>query len=222
MVGRRSLTTVAATALLFGGQPPRRAPATDDTLPGSDTRSCEVIVHSEADVDKLVGEVRPRGVQARRGRRHDQLNIDADAGARGAEATWASRSVSTIEDAKTRAAVNAEREDGRAEESLAATWPATACRRAASSSRASRSCRRRARPSSSAPTSSRNYAGTFLYVEAHNKATVRITPGGNAFTGPTLALSFAGADGVYGDGRPTWGASSTPIRRRTCTCTTGS
>ena len=43
-----------------------------------------------------------------------------------------------------------------------------------------------------------NYAGTFLYVEAHNKATRR-TPGSNsAFTGPTLALSFAGADGVYG------------------------
>jgi hypothetical protein len=66
-----------------------------------------------------------------------------------------------------------------------------------------------------------NYAGTFLYVEAHNKATVRTTPGGNTFTGPTLALSLAGADGVYGAPR-TWAASSTPTRRRTSTSTTAS
>ena len=35
-----------------------------------------------------------------------------------------------------------------------------------------------------------NYAGRFLYVEAHNKANT--TTGG-----PTQALSFAGPDGVY-------------------------
>ncbi len=43
-----------------------------------------------------------------------------------------------------------------------------------------------------------NYAGTFLYVEAHNKDTTRNAGSNTAFTGPTLALSFAGADGVYG------------------------
>ena len=41
-----------------------------------------------------------------------------------------------------------------------------------------------------------NYAGTFLYVEAHNKGVIQ-TGTGNG-TGRTLALSFAGADGVYG------------------------
>ena len=43
-----------------------------------------------------------------------------------------------------------------------------------------------------------NYAGTFLYVEAHNKDIMRTDRQQHAFTGPTLALSFAGADGVYG------------------------
>ena len=43
-----------------------------------------------------------------------------------------------------------------------------------------------------------NYNGTFIYVEAHSKATVRTTPGGNTFTNPTMAMSVAGPDGVYG------------------------
>ena len=41
-----------------------------------------------------------------------------------------------------------------------------------------------------------NYAGRFLYVEAHNKNTTA-TPTGTA--GPTLSLSWAGPDGVYSD-----------------------
>ena len=60
----------------------------------------------------------------------------------------------------------------------------------------------------------------FLYVEAYNKST-KIT-GTTTVTGPTLALSYAGADGVYSTPRSTWAASSTPTRRRTSTCTTGS
>jgi hypothetical protein len=37
----------------------------------------------------------------------------------------------------------------------------------------------------------------FLYVEAFNKSTKRVADTTNAFTGPSLALSFAGPDGVY-------------------------
>ena len=37
----------------------------------------------------------------------------------------------------------------------------------------------------------------FLYVEAFNKSTKRVTGSNNAFTGPSLALSYAGPDGVY-------------------------
>src|SRR4051794_24299004 len=37
----------------------------------------------------------------------------------------------------------------------------------------------------------------FLYVEAFNKSTHRVAGTNTAFTGPSLALSFAGPDGVY-------------------------
>src|SRR3954467_2395026 len=37
----------------------------------------------------------------------------------------------------------------------------------------------------------------FLYVEAFNKSTKRNTGSNNAFSGPALALSYAGPDGVY-------------------------
>ena len=42
-----------------------------------------------------------------------------------------------------------------------------------------------------------NYAGTFLYVEAHNKAISRVAGSNTQFTGPTLAVAYAGADGVF-------------------------
>ena len=50
-----------------------------------------------------------------------------------------------------------------------------------------------------------NYAARFLYVEAHNKATSQTGPA--TVTGRTLALSFAGADGVFGAGRRTRASS---------------
>ena len=42
-----------------------------------------------------------------------------------------------------------------------------------------------------------NYAGTFLYVEAHNKAIKRVTGSNTQFTGPTLQMAYAGSDGVF-------------------------
>ena len=55
-----------------------------------------------------------------------------------------------------------------------------------------------------------NYAGRFLYVEAHTKAATPVTPNGVEGS-PTMALSFAGADGVFGP------ASNMPINRDTQT-----
>ena len=53
----------------------------------------------------------------------------------------------------------------------------------------------------------------FLYVEAFNKST-KVAPN-SSVTGPALALSYAGADGVYSAAVRTWAASSTPTPRRT-------
>src|SRR5262245_11243148 len=51
-----------------------------------------------------------------------------------------------------------------------------------------------------------NYAGRFLYVEAHTKAATPVTAN-NVVASPTMALSSAGADGVFG------AASNMPIFR---------
>jgi hypothetical protein len=51
-----------------------------------------------------------------------------------------------------------------------------------------------------------NYAGRFLYVEAHTKEATPVAPNG-VEASPVMALSFAGADGVFG------AASNMPIFR---------
>src|ERR1700754_4071094 len=43
-----------------------------------------------------------------------------------------------------------------------------------------------------------NYAGRFLYVEAHSKAVTGPPPAGAPQSSPTMALTYAGADGVFG------------------------
>ena len=67
-----------------------------------------------------------------------------------------------------------------------------------------------------------NYAGTFLYVEAHNKATVRTAPGGNTVHRPDAGARRSPVPTASTARPPTWAASSTPTRRPTSTCTTAS
>ena len=118
----------------------------------------------------------------------------------------ATRSARTIEDSNTGSSAwrSARRSSTRRRS------PPTSPRTAAQghrSSRASPSSRRRATRSSSARTPSRTSSARraprttarFLYVEAFNKST-KVT-GTSTVTGPTLALSYAGADGVYSDGQ---------------------
>ena len=98
MVIRRSLTTVAATALLFGGAGTAWAGDSHDLLPGADTALVQVFVNSEADVDKLSAKYDLA----------EYKQVEADGTIQ-----------RTIEDASTRAAVNAEREEAAALERLA-------------------------------------------------------------------------------------------------------
>jgi hypothetical protein len=119
------------------------------------------------------------------------LAIDTTAADRAALRREGHRIGRTIEDASTRAAVAEARDDQRELESRALDFA------------------ERGVPKSKAAVAPRgetviqrahkftNYAGTFLYVEAHNKAT--IVTGSSTVTGPTLALSYAGPDGVYGN-----------------------
>ena len=96
----------------------------------------------------------------------------------------------TIEDDATRAAVAEERDAQREAESLATEWAEDGVpkSRAAVAPRGETVVQRADRFT--------NYAGTFLYVEAYSKQTV--STGATTFSGPTLAMSYTGADGVYG------------------------
>ena len=96
----------------------------------------------------------------------------------------------TIEDDATRASVAEERDAQREAESLATAWAENGVpkSKAAVAPHGETTIQRADRFT--------NYAGTFLYVEAFSKAD-RSPRARTTFSGPTLAMSYAGADGVY-------------------------
>jgi hypothetical protein len=189
---KRSLTVAASAALLFGVSGPAWA---SDVLPGADTALVEVVVPSQADVDKVVANYDAAEYKRVEADGSITLNVDADKGEIAALKTAGYKIGATIEDAKHRAAVNAEREETAALEGLAADLAQKGVPRGGI----------KLEGKSVVPTPGEtviqrankftNYAGTFLYVEAHNKAMVMT--GNSTLTGPTLAMSFAGADGVF-------------------------
>ena len=223
MIIRRSLTTVAATALLFGGAGTAWAGDSHDMLPGADTALVQVFVNSEADVDKLstkydlaeYKQVEDDGTISAQHRR--QCRRSARSCARRASAS-ARRS----------------RTPRRAPRSTpSATRPRALERPRARPGQERRAARRhqargqvgRADPGRDRHPARQQVHELRRHVPLRRGAQQgdRARPGtGNAFTGPTLALSFAGADGVYRRAPPTWAASSTPTRRPTSTCTTAS
>jgi hypothetical protein len=197
VIVRRSLLLATTATLLFGSA---GVAAANDTLPGADTALVQVFVDSEADVDKLSAQ----GFDLAEYKNVEddgtiQLNIDVDARERAQLRAMGFRIGQTIEDAKTRAAVNAEREEAAAREGLAADLAKRGVPKGPIKLEGKSVVPTPGETVIQRANTFTNYAGTFLYVEAHNKATVRVAGSNTAFTGPTLALSFAGADGVYSD-----------------------
>ncbi|MDA0170283.1 M14 family metallopeptidase [Solirubrobacter taibaiensis] len=188
MVGRTALAAVAATALAFAGGGLAYA---DNDFPDADSSLIEVYVQSESDIEKLVTD----GFDLAEYKRveDDRIVVAVDAtpievGALKKRGFGLGR---TIESPAHRAVIAAERDAQREIDSRTADYakhgvPKT---RAAVAVPGETVIQRANKFT--------NYAGTFLYVEAHNKAIVRTTPTGNTFTGPTLQMAFAGADGVY-------------------------
>ena len=220
MVGRTALAAVAASALVFAGGGLAYA---DNDFPDADSSLIEVYVQSESDIDKLVAD----GFDLAEYKHVEDdgtivVAIDADAAERARAArSAASRIGAHDRGRRDRAAVAAERDaPARARQPRRATTPRTACRRGPSS-RASR------RPTPGETVIQRankftNYAGTFLYVEAHNKAIIRT--GAPAHVHRPDAARWRSRAPTASTARPTQHgrASSTPTRRRTSTCTTGS
>ena len=143
---RRSAMVMATAALLFGAVEPAFA---SDELPDSGSSLVQVFVDTEADIEALVRALRPRGVQAGRGRRNDPARIDATPAERAELRATGFRIGATIETPEARRGRRRARRAARDRQLARSTTPRTACRRAGPPSP------RPARPSSSARTSSR-------------------------------------------------------------------
>jgi hypothetical protein len=203
VIGRRSLTLAATVALVLGGTGTAFADE-HDLLPGAEDALVEVFVDSEADVDKLSATYDLAEYKSVEDDGSIMLNIETDAAERKALRAAGHRIGATIEDASTRAAVAEERDAAVAAERLATDLaengvPKGGIKQAGKSvvPTPGETVIQRANKFT-------NYAGTFLYVEAHNKATV--ATGNSTVNGPTQALAFTQAAGGY-----TGGVTMTPF-----------
>jgi hypothetical protein len=194
MVGKRSAAVMAAVGLMLGGA---ASAAASDTLPGSDTSLVQVWVNSEADVDRLSTSYDLAEYKKVEDDGSIQLNIDADASEIARLRDMGFKIGQTIEDASTRAARAEERDRTAAAEALAADLAEDGAPRSGIRSQGKSVVPNPGRTVIQRANVFTNYAGRFLYVEAHNKDS-GITGTSTAF-GPSLALSFAGADGAFGD-----------------------
>ena len=191
---KRSLTVAATAALLFSAAAPAWA---SDGLPAADTALVEVVVPNEAAVDKVVANYDAAEYKRVEDDGSITLNLDVTK-AEIAELKRAGYKIgATIEDAKHRAAVNEERDALAAQESLAKDLAENGVPKGGVKLEGKRIVPTPGETVIQRANKFTNYAGTFLYVEAHNKATQRVPGSNNQFTGPTLALSVAGPDGEY-------------------------
>src|SRR6478609_10161527 len=181
MVGRIALAAVAASALVFAGGGLAYA---DSDLPDADSSLIEVYVQSESDIDKLVADGFDLAEYKRVEDDHIVVAVDATPIEVGALKKRGFGFGRTIESPEHRAAIAAERDAQREIDNRVIDYASNGVPKSKSAvATPGETVIQRANKFT-------NYAGTFLYVEAHNKATVRTTPGGNTFTGPTLALSL--------------------------------
>ena len=181
------LAFIAAAALALGVAAPAVAA---DELPAAGTALVQVFVPAGTDVSAL--SERYDLAEYKHVEQDGRLLIVADTTAADRAALRAEgfEIGETIEDDATRASVAEERDAQREAESLATAWAEDGVpkSRAAVAPRGETVVQRADRFT--------NYAGTFLYVEAYSKQTV--STGATTFSGPTLAMSYTGADGVYG------------------------
>jgi Zinc carboxypeptidase/Chitobiase/beta-hexosaminidase C-terminal domain len=197
VIGKRSLTLAATVALVLGSAGAAFADehGVADKLPGAEDALVQVFVDSEADVDKLSTTYDLAEYKNVEDDGSIQLNIETTPEERSALRAAGYRIGATIEDAGTRAAVNAEREAAAAEEGLAADLAKNGVPKGGIKQEGKSVVPTPGETVIQRANKFTNYAGTFLYVEAHNKATIVTET--QTVTGPTQALSFTQAAGGY-------------------------
>jgi hypothetical protein len=184
---RRSLSLAAAAAVLLGTGGVARA---SDELPNYDTALVQVFVKSQADVDKLSATYDLAEYKRVEKDGTIVLNIDTTPAERSELRALGYGIGRTIEDGDTRTAVAEERDALKAEQDLAADLALNGVPKGGVKLEGKTIVPVRGETVIQRADRFTNYAGTFLYVEAHNKANTNTA-------GPTQSLSFAGPDGVY-------------------------
>ena len=199
MVGRRPLIALAASVLLLvGGQ--SAAFAADDGTPFQEL--VQVYVPHEAAVDRVVNNYDATEYKSVQDDGSILLIVFVTAEEKAALKAKGYEIGRVIEDSNTGPQRMKERQEIMDQEALAAKVAENGLKAAGRSVQAvpgqGDTVIQRAVAFTDAvgPNASLSTA-RFLYVEAFNKSTTRVPGTNNSFTGPSLALSFAGADGVY-------------------------
>ncbi len=201
MVGRKSLIALAASALLFvGGQSAANA-ADDNGIPFE--QLVQVDVPDQNAVDDVVSNYDAAEYRAVNDDGSIRLNVFATKAEQALLAARGFRIGRVIEDSNTGAQRMKERQEIIDQEAVAADVAENGLKGAAKVKGKSivpgqgDTVIQRAVVFTDAvgPNTGRTTA-RFLYVEAFNKSTLRVGTG-NTFTGPSLAISYAGPDGVY-------------------------
>jgi hypothetical protein len=201
MVGRRLLIALAASALLLVGAQSAAFAADDDGTPFQ--QLVQVYVPDQAAVDSVVAKYDAAEYRSVQDDGSILLAVFVTAEEKAALEAKGYKIGRVIEDSNTGAQRMKERQEVIDQENLALD--------VAENGRAGASFRGRALipdpgdtviqravvfTDAIGPNANRTTA-RFLYVEAFNKSTKRVPGTNSTFTGPALALSYAGPDGVY-------------------------
>src|ERR1700754_492894 len=201
MVGKKPLIALAASALLLVGSQSPAFAADDNGVPFEEL--VQVYVPDQAAVDRVVNEYDAAEYKSVQDDGSILLNAFVPAEEKAALAGKGFKIGRVIEDSNTGAQRMKERQEVIDQEAVAAEVAENGLKGAKVDGKSvvpgqGDTVIQRAVVFTDAvgPNTGRSTA-RFLYVEAYNKSTKRVAGSTNTFTGPSLALSIAGPDGVY-------------------------
>src|SRR3954453_14651792 len=209
MVGRVSLAAFAASALLFVGggtafaADGAKAPAVGaNGLPFE--QLVQVYVPDQAAVDSVVANYDAAEYKSVQDDGSILLNVFATAEEKAALKDAGYKIGNVIEDSNTGAQRMSERQEVIDQEALAADVAQNGLKKSTKfqgqsvvPGQGDTVIQRAVVFTDAVGTPANRTTARFLYVEAYNKSTKRNAGSNTAFTGPALALSYAGPDGVY-------------------------
>src|SRR3954463_2129001 len=202
MVGRKPLIALAASALFLAGSQSAAFAADDNGIPFE--QLVQVYVPDQGAVDSVVSNYDADEYKSVQDDGSILLNVFVTAEEKAALANQGYKIGKVIEDSNTGAQRMSERQEVIDQEALAADVAEHGLKKSTKFQGQSvvpgqgDTVIQRAVTFTDAvgPNTGRTTA-RFLYVEAYNKSTKRNAGSNTAFTGPALALSYAGPDGVY-------------------------